>query len=51
MKSSLSVLSLVTLFSFNVAANQSEQVTESPFKFSLVAGITNGDDKLALISY
>ncbi|RXF04124.1 hypothetical protein D9981_04595 [Pseudoalteromonas phenolica O-BC30] len=51
MKLSLSALSLAALFSFNAAANQSEQVTESPFKFSLFAGITDGGDKLASISY
>ena len=51
MKSSISVLSLATLFSFNVAANQPDQITESPYKFSLFAGITDGGDKLASISY
>ena len=51
MKYTLSALSLAALFSFNAAANQSEKVTESPFKFSLFAGITDGGDKLASISY
>lgn len=51
MKYTLSALSLAALFSFNATAEQSEQVTESPFKFSVFAGITDGGDKLASISY